>query len=289
MNESKNALLLFSKPPIPGLVKTRLTKGRGGVLTEEEAAEFFKCCILDITDLAMIAISDLEQLNFSDRFTDPLVPERSYDFFVSTTPQESIDVMRQVFEGEDEWPHPIQYLHDEGSSFDEHFDDAFGQLFSRGYDNVVAIGGDHPTMTRDHIVSAFRWLDHLAALDERGYGFVQAPCQEGGVSIVGQTKATPINSKGVYYNPHGRPVLAAYREALSDGDIPNALLSSVSDVDKDSDLAHAIACVNVMADASFYQTELFVPRRVLEWFDTMGLESTSPPNDEHDPRQYIDV
>ena len=39
MTEKKHALLLFSKPPIPGLVKTRMTKANGGILTPEQSAK----------------------------------------------------------------------------------------------------------------------------------------------------------------------------------------------------------------------------------------------------------
>lgn len=39
MTNRKCALLIFSKPPVPGLVKTRLTRERGGILTPEQAAE----------------------------------------------------------------------------------------------------------------------------------------------------------------------------------------------------------------------------------------------------------
>ena len=39
--QKKYAILIFSKPPIPGLVKTRLTIERGGGFTLEQAAEFF--------------------------------------------------------------------------------------------------------------------------------------------------------------------------------------------------------------------------------------------------------
>ena len=40
--------------------------------------------------------------------------------------------------------------------------------------------------------------------------------------------------------------------------------------------------------AAQHQTDLFVPRRVLDWVDYMGIQVSTPPNDEHDPRQYID-
>ena len=42
MAEKKQALLLFSKPPVPGMVKTRLTTEHDGFLSPAQAAEFFK-------------------------------------------------------------------------------------------------------------------------------------------------------------------------------------------------------------------------------------------------------
>ena len=33
---------------------------------------------------------------------------------------------------------------------------------------------------------------------------------------------------------------------------------------------------------------LFVPQRVIDWIDFMGFKVTTPPNENHDPRQYID-
>lgn len=38
-NTYRYALSMFSKPPVPGLVKTRLTRANGGLFSEEEAAQ----------------------------------------------------------------------------------------------------------------------------------------------------------------------------------------------------------------------------------------------------------
>ena len=285
---SRNALLLFSKPPLAGMVKTRLTKGRGGVLTEGEAAELYRRCLLDITDLSMLSLADLEYENQVERSTDQSKPKRTYDYIISTTPEESVSMMRALFEGEGDWGRPIQYFCDKGASFDEHFNDAFTQLFNDGYDNVVAIGGDHPTITREHITEAFKWLDCFSRIGS-GAGFVQAPCQESGVSLVGKTKATPPFDDDIFYNEMGRPAIDGYIEMLRKFDIPNAFLHSISDIDSDVDLAHAISCINAMAEASRYQTGLFVPLRVLEWMDQIGLQASSPPNENRDPRELIDI
>jgi glycosyltransferase A (GT-A) superfamily protein (DUF2064 family) len=291
-NISRNAVLLFSKPPIPGLVKTRLTKGRGGRLSPEQAAEFFRCSLLDVTDLVMVALEDLEAASTEEREREPQAPERLYDFFISTTPASSVEPMRQLFEQEGEqeggWPRPIHILCDRGASFDEHFDDAFAQLFAQGYDNVLAIGGDMPALPREHLIDGFKWLDYLAAQSPDGSALVLAPCQQSGVSIVGQTRTTPLDSRGVYYNLNGTPALDAYTEKLRLLDIPSAYLSPVSDIDGDSDLAHAISCLNAIAEASRHQPDVYLARRVLEWIDRKGLKASAPPNDEFDPRDHLD-
>lgn len=58
-------------------------------------------------------------------------------------------------------------------------------------------------------------------------------------------------------------------------------------MDETVDLAHAISCMRAIKEAAAYQ-DLYVPQRVLEWIDWMGVRVTTPPNEEHDPRQYLD-
>ena len=147
-------------------------------------------------------------------------------------------------------------------------------------------GGDIPTMPKSHIQQAFAWLDYFQGLGTPG--FVQAPCQECGTSLVGFSRNTPIDHQGVYYNLNGRAALDAYVEKLQEKDIPSAYFSPVADIDEKTDLAHAISCMRAIEAASKHQTDLFVPRRVLDWVDYMGIQVSTPPNDEHDPRQYID-
>jgi glycosyltransferase A (GT-A) superfamily protein (DUF2064 family) len=325
MAVKRNALLLFCKPPVPGQVKTRLTRERGGNLTSEQAAEFFRRSLLDITDLALLCLEEL---------TVVAAGRQSYDLVISTTAEQSIHLLEQMFAedaqtliedpqlpaGATESPpvsakeqpastekppvsaedpqvpvekppasKHLRFIVDKGASFDDHFDDAFAQLFARGYGTVVAIGGDMPTLPRAHIIDAFCWLNQLAAGNGEGQAFVMAPCQQSGVSLVGQTAQTPINSQGVYYNLSGLPALDAYAQKLEEGNIPCAYLAPVSDVDEDHDLAHCISCLNAIAAAYVWQTGLFLPSRVLEWVDNLGLKANAPPNENHDPRQNIDI
>lgn len=286
MSEKKYAVLLFSKPPIPGLVKTRLTKERGGAMSPEQAAEFFRRSLYDVSELCMHALIELQRENDALVAQDPSATRVKYDFYVSTTPAENLEVMKATFDEIGPWPMDIHYLIDSGKTFDDHFDDAFRQLFTAGYENIVSVAGDLPTLPKTHIMQAFAWLEYFQSLGTPG--FVQAPCQECGTSLVGLSFNTPLNNQGVYYNLNGTAALDSYMEKVREGQIPSAFLSPVADIDDMTDLAHAISCLRAIALAAPYQPGLFVAQRVLDWIDYMGFRVSTPPNDEHDPRQYID-
>ncbi|MDR0515388.1 MAG: DUF2064 domain-containing protein [Coriobacteriaceae bacterium] len=286
MTQKKHALLLFSKPPVPGLVKTRLTRERGGILTEAQAAEFFTRSLYDVTELCMHALIEMQAQQDAASEAGHEAEQISYDFFVSTTPAQNVEVMKKTFDAIGPWPMEIHYLTDQGKTFDDHFDDAFAQLFALGYESVVSVGGDIPTMPKTHVSQAFAWLDYFQGLGTPG--FVQAPCQECGTSLVGYSFNTPIDHQSVYYNLEGKAALDSYVEKLAAADIPSAYLSPVSDIDEASDLAHAISCIRAIAQAAKTQPGLFVPQRVLDWVNFMGLRISTPPNENHDPRGSID-
>lgn len=283
----KHALLLFSKPPVPGMVKTRLTTEFGGPFSPEMAAEFFRRSMFDVTDLCMYALYQLEQENIAEREADPDADEHVYDFFVSTCPEENVRLMRETFESIGQWPREFHYLVDKGANFNEHFDDAFNQIFALGYDDVLSVGGDIPTMPIEHIVNGFKWLQYYDKTTG-GNGAVLAPCQECGVSLIGFNKNTPLDHQGVFYSMDGRAALDAYRIKAAQNKVPLAYLTTVADVDDGRDLAHTITLMRMLFYAAKTQPNLYVPQRTLDWVNALGLTVTTPPNDEFDPRDDID-
>jgi len=280
----KHAFLLFTKAPIPGLTKTRLTSARGGILTEAEATEFYKASLLDVAEIGFRALTQLTEQAGKGNGTTP----DQYDFVVCCSPASEQPLLEKVFEESGPWPRSITFINDRGKTFDEHFDNAFQQLFDQGYHSVVSIGGDLPTMPVSHLVRAFEWLAYFASFSERG-GFVQAPCQACGVSLVGYTKDTPMDSDGVFYNLNGVPALDAYTNKARARGVPVALLDAVADVDNVEDLAHSISLMNAISFSSIYQPELFVPHRTLDWVNETGIIISTPPNTLHDPRERIDA
>lgn len=279
----KHAFLFFTKTPIPGLTKTRLTTKRGGILTEAEAAEFYQASMLDVAEIGFRALAQLREQAVSNNGTTP----DEYDFVVCCSPASEQPMLEKIFEDAGPWPGPITFINDHGKDFDEHFDDAFQQLFGQGYHSAVSIGGDLPTMPISHIVRAFDWLAYFDSFSDRG-GFVQAPCQACGVSLVGYTKDTPMDSQGVFYNLNGVPALDAYTIKAQERGVPVALLDAVADVDDTEDLAHTISILKAVSYSSIYQTELYVPVRTLAWIEKTGIVISTPPNTLHDPRERID-
>lgn len=285
MAQKKEALLIFTKPPLPGLVKTRMTTDYGGFLTEAQAAQFYKCCFYDVCEMGMQALIELQRENDALVAEDPEADSITYDFFCSTTPAESIPKVEALFDEIGPWPMEVHFLSDTGKTFDEHFNDACQQLFDLGYESFVAIGGDVPTMPRSHITQAFQWLEYFQ--DQGKPGFVQAPCQECGTSLVGYSFNTPIDHTGIYYNMDGRPALDGYVQKLQDAEIPSAYFAPVADIDEVSDLAHSLSCMKAIREAAKNQPQ-FVPNRTLNWCELMGIQISTPPNDNHDPRDYLD-
>jgi uncharacterized protein len=284
MGNRDHAFMLFTKAPLAGLTKTRLTEVRGGIFTPQEAASFYQATLLDVVEIGFRALDELARLAEADNGNGA----EQYDFYISCSPASEQDYLEQVLEGGGPWPAPIHFINDSGQTFDQHFDDAFKQLFDLGYQSIVSVGGDLPTMPVSHIVQAFQWLTYFDAISDKG-GFVQAPCQACGVSLVGYTAKTPMDSEGVFYNLQGVPALDAYTNKLSDRGIPLALLMPVADVDNMEDLAHTISILHAAKYASYFQTDLFVPHRTLAWVERVGLRISTPPNAEHDPRERIDA
>jgi glycosyltransferase A (GT-A) superfamily protein (DUF2064 family) len=280
-------LLLFSKPPVPGLVKTRLTQQRGGLFSEQDAAALFHRMMFDVMELCIESVAQLESEDAAACGPGLEGPAHEYAFFISTTPSNNVDVMRQTFEEAGEWPREFRYLLDSGATFDDHFDDAFQQIFDAGFDSVLSVGGDIPMLPREHVTSAFRWLQYFCQHSEKG-GVIQAPCQECGVSVIGWTRGTDMDHQGVYYNMTGRPALDAYTEKCAEKGIPLASLTPVADVDDVNDLAHAVTLARSVAYGAGFQPGLYVPRRFLDWVNWKGIKVGTPPNEDRDSREGID-
>lgn len=97
----KNALLLFSKPPIPGFgEKPALTVLKDGVFQPEVASGLYHCMLFDVVEICCAAMVDLERES-AERAQAALaageeVVRDEYEMIISTTPAKNVEVMRQA-------------------------------------------------------------------------------------------------------------------------------------------------------------------------------------------------
>ncbi len=301
MRVRKNVLLLFSKPPVPGLVKTRLTTLKDGVFTPEAASGLYHCMLFDVVEICCAALADLEarsapaaaeaQANAKapDAGENPEaeVVRDEYELVISTTPAKNVAVMRNLFAVSGTWPRELVIIADEGASFDEHYNHSFEQAWDMGADAILSMGADMPALTKADVIGGFEALHRLDA--QPGGGIVLSPDQEMGVSLVGWTRTTDFSHTGVFYNQDGLTVLPAYIAKARAQNLPALYLPPVPDVDTMADLMHNITLVEALNYCAQFD-DITPPWRTADALAQMGLsEVRVPPNDLRDPRDEIDV
>lgn len=121
----KPALVVFTKLPIRGRVKTRLTP----LVSPRAAAELHRCFLLDT-------------LATASRIKARTV--------VAYSPRGAADLLKEFFHG---WSIPQQ-----GGSLGERMSSAFQEVFHRGFSPGVMIGSDIPTLPPGFLREAFKAL-----------------------------------------------------------------------------------------------------------------------------------
>ena len=157
----KEALVVFAKAPVPGRVKTRLTS----VLSEEEAARLYEAFLRDALDQYGALGPDVRLYWGSplDAVPDGLVPADVGSFA------------------------------QEGEGLGARMQRAFLETFAAGYERIVIVGTDHPTLPSAFIQEAF------AALHEP-LTVAIGPSEDGGYYLLGMNEFYPQLFAGMTYS-----------------------------------------------------------------------------------------
>ena len=125
----KNALIIFVKTPVPGLVKTRLQPD----LTRRESAQVY-----------IAFLKDLDTKFFN---------RNNYACWYAVSPELFDEhLLARII-------HLDNYFLQEGQDLGERMNHAFQTLFCKGYKKVVLIGSDLPSLSSEIINQAFLNLD----------------------------------------------------------------------------------------------------------------------------------
>ena len=290
-----NVVLLFSKLPEEGLVKTRLSTLKDGLFTPADASWLYNCMLFDVVEIIMAALDDLDAAQAQGSAASPAGSGAAagqdevrdvYELVISTTPAPNAQAMRELFEEAGGWSRPFAVIVDEGASFDEHYNHAFAQCWERGADCILSMGADMPALTKADVKFGF---EQLHRLDGRpGGGVVLSPDQEMGVSVVGWTRETSFDHTGVFYNQEGLTVLPAYIKKAASYGLPVLWLPPIPDVDTMADFLHNVTLVHALNYCANFD-DVCPPWRTAEAFDDLGFhEVRVAPNTLLDPRGHID-
>ncbi len=204
----RSALILFAKDPVEGQVKTRL----GSLLDPKTTLNLYLRFLDD-------SIAKIHAVTEVDRFIG-----------VASGPQ------TDYFEGLSYHP-PARLFVQEGKDLGQRMRQAFEDRFREGYERVVIIGADSPTLPTAYIEQALQSEKEV----------VIGPSTDGGYYLIGMRgKVTDLFS-GVDWGT-GR-VLADTLKALQEQGVPAELLPVWYDVDLPEDLRFLKTHLEWMAHA----------------------------------------
>lgn len=195
---SRNALIVFVKAPIKGMVKTRLSPH----LSDIEILRLYKSFLKMIT-------MRCGMLKGVDRFLG-CTPSKDDAFLLSLSKRYGYECFEQ-----------------RGKNLGERILNAFKEYFNEGYRKVVIIGSDSPTIPLEYIKDAFRSLDKI--------DFVLGPCIDGGYYLVGARAVYEDIFKGIPWDTS--EVLNKTLDRLNSKDIDYFLLPFWYDIDRIEDLS----------------------------------------------------
>ncbi len=198
---TRRAVVVMAKQPCPGRSKTRLVPP----LSAESAAELAECFLLDALDLAR-----------SVARSTPLV---------AVWPPESEHYFERI-------AGDVGRVAQAGAALDERLDHVLRECLEQGYEQVVAINADSPTLPPTTVAAAFD------ALDREDVDVVLGPAADGGYYLIGVTQYHPTLVRGVAMSTP--TVLAETRERAAAASVRVALLDEWYDVDEPADLVRLV-------------------------------------------------
>ncbi len=197
-----SVLAIFAKAPIVGQVKTRLCPP----LSLDEATELYRCFLFDSVVRAC-ALADVH-------------------LCLAFTPSDSAPLFRELL------PFPLHYLPQRGASLGEREANVFIDLLSVGYENVVIVGSDIPTLPLPHLQEAF------TLLTDPQHDVVIGPSEDGGYYLLGARQLHPALFEHINWSTPtvlAETLAQAHRSGLTVVQVP-----AWYDVDEKEDLQKLI-------------------------------------------------
>ncbi len=160
MKPGRDSLIVFAKEPVQGKVKTRLHTG----IEPSEATDLYTAFLFD-------SLSQYGRLGPDVRL------------YVSSETAEVGPIVG--YDG------PVRKQH--GRDLGSRMQHAFAETFRAGYERIVIIGTDHPSLPDDFIAFAFQTLSTVESI-------VIGPADDGGYYLLGMNQFYPQLFEGMTFS-----------------------------------------------------------------------------------------
>ena len=195
-----HVLVIFGKAPIPGQVKTRLCPP----LTPDEAATLQGSLVLDVVERARASAKSAQ---YDCVFA--CSPSHEHVFFKVLEDRQGLLLLDQV-----------------GEDLGARMHRTFQELFDRGYQQVVIVGTDVPTLPGSTFGAAFRSL--------KDHDLVLGPALDGGYYLIGLNQPAPNLFTEIPWSTD--QVCALTRKKAEGLGLKTSLLPPYRDLDRLEDL-----------------------------------------------------
>ena len=166
----KKTVLIFSKVPVPGLVKTRLTQNT--CLSEKDAAMIAEAMLKDTISLSSQSQAD--------------------QIYIGYFPQNQKSLLSDIVEKvrkDGNITQSIDYILQKGSNFDERFGSVVNSAFNHGANNLIVLGADLPYLEPTLLNKTFE----LLSSGNNKRKVIIGPANGGGIYLVGITQEFDFN------------------------------------------------------------------------------------------------
>jgi glycosyltransferase A (GT-A) superfamily protein (DUF2064 family) len=227
---TKNVVIIFSKVPVAGTVKTRLIQDSS--LDAEDAALLAEAMLKDT--IALAAESNASEIVIG--FT-PAYERKSMEWIVKEVVEERY------------LERPITVLTQRGTNFDERFGSVVSAAFAMGSENLVILGEDPPYLPPDIINRAFSFLME----DMSNNSVVLGPAGEGGIYLVGITWHFDPEyfSKNQLFS--GGVEIPQFIKLCKNEGMVLELLPAFTDIDIEGDLVSLLLYIDAMKIAKKFE------------------------------------
>jgi rSAM/selenodomain-associated transferase 1 len=105
---------------------------------------------------------------------------------IAYTPREALQVLRDIVK------QPIELMPQSDGDLGSRMNNAFKDLFARGYESAIIVGADLPTLPLSHLSAAFSALGRKSV--------VLGPCPDGGYYLIGLSAPRPELFEGIAWS-----------------------------------------------------------------------------------------